>query len=61
MAPVNVGETNLVHAPEVYAALAWFVCGLGFSYAVIMLWLGRKRYVRQSLGDLTKSLHSTPR
>jgi uncharacterized membrane protein YcfT len=49
MAPVNAGETNLAHAPEVHAALAWFICGFGLSYAVIMLWLGRKRYLRQSL------------
>jgi len=49
MAPVNSGETNLAHAPEVRAALAWFVCGFGLNYAVVMLWLGRKRYVSQSL------------
>src|SRR5262249_37332538 len=27
MAPVKPGETNLVHTPEVHAALSWFVCG----------------------------------
>jgi len=47
MAPVSRGETNLVHAPEVHAALSWFVCGFGLSYAAIMLWLGRKRFTRQ--------------
>jgi hypothetical protein len=46
MAPVKPGETNLVHTPEVHAALSWFVCGFGLSYAVVMLWLGRTRYAR---------------
>jgi uncharacterized membrane protein YcfT len=47
MAPVSRGETNLVHVPEVHAALSWFVCGFGLSYAAVMLWLGRKRFTRQ--------------
>ena len=48
MAPVNPGETNLAHVREVHTALAQVICGFGLSYAVIMLWLGRKWYVRQS-------------
>jgi hypothetical protein len=49
MAPVKPGETNLVHTPEVHAALSWFVCGFALSYAALMLWLGWKRYARESL------------
>jgi len=43
MAAVKPGETNLVHIPEVHAALSWFVGGFALSYAVVMLWVGRKR------------------
>ena len=49
MAPVNPGETNLVHTPELHAALSWFVCGFGASYAMVMLWLSRKKFARHAL------------
>lgn len=49
MAPVEPGEMNLAHTPEVHAGLARFIFGFGLSYAAIMLWLGRKRIARQSL------------
>jgi hypothetical protein len=48
MAPANPGEPNLVHTPEVHAALSWFVCGFGLSYAVVMLWLSRKKHAKQA-------------
>ena len=48
MAPVKPGETNLVHTPDVHAALSWFVCGFGLSYAVVMLWLSRKKCAKQA-------------
>jgi hypothetical protein len=44
MAAVKPGETNLVHTPEVHAALSWFVGGFALSYAALMLWAGRKRF-----------------
>jgi hypothetical protein len=44
MASTTPGETNLVHTPEVHAALSWFVGGFGLSYAALMLWAGRKRF-----------------
>jgi hypothetical protein len=44
MAPVKPGEPNLVHTPEVHAALSWFVGGFALSYAAVMLWTGRKRF-----------------
>jgi len=48
MAPVNPGDVNLVHTPEVHAALSWFVCGFGVSYAVVMLWLSRKKFAKHA-------------
>jgi hypothetical protein len=49
MAPVKPGETNLVHTPEVHAALSWFVGGFGLSYAAVMLWVGRRRLATMGL------------
>jgi len=55
MAPVAPGETNLVHTPEVHAALSWFVCGFGLSYAALMLWLGRKRFAHSATEGMMHS------
>jgi hypothetical protein len=46
MAPASPGAPNLVHVPEVHAALSWFVCGFGLTYAAVMLWLGRRRFAK---------------
>jgi hypothetical protein len=49
MAPDNAGKTDLAHDPKVHAVLASIVCVVGLSYAVIMLWLGRKRFASHVL------------
>jgi hypothetical protein len=47
MAPVSLNEPNLVHTPDIHSALSWFVGGFGLSYAGIMLWLGRQKFLRR--------------
>jgi len=51
MAPASPGTTELSHVPEVHSALSWFVAGFGLSYAALMLWLGRRRFVTMELRD----------
>jgi hypothetical protein len=44
MALTGPGEVRLSHVPEVHRVLMGFVAGFGLSYALIMLWLGRRRF-----------------
>jgi hypothetical protein len=45
MAPTGPGAVRLSHQPGVHSALGFFVAGFGLSYAAVMLWLGRRRFV----------------
>jgi hypothetical protein len=47
--PGNPGGVRLSHEPGIHSALGWFVGGFGFSYAALMLWLGRKRFASMGL------------
>jgi len=45
MAPGNPYPNRISHAPEVHAAMLPFIAGVGLSYAAMMLWLGRKKFL----------------
>ena len=49
MSPPSPDVPRLSHDPEIHSALSWFVAGFGLSYAAIMLWLGRRRFVTMEL------------
>ena len=49
MSPASPGAPRFSHDPEVHSALSWFVAGVALSYAALMLWLGRQRFVRLGL------------
>ena len=46
MLPGSPDGVRLSHAPGIHSALGWFVGGFGFSYAALMLWLGRKKFAK---------------
>jgi len=61
MLPGNPGGVRLSHEPGIHSALGWFVGGLGFSYAALMLWLGRKKFASMELpkkSDTAESFQS---
>jgi hypothetical protein len=45
MAPGNPYATRISHEPDVHAALLPFIGACGLSYAALMLWLSRKKFV----------------
>jgi hypothetical protein len=46
VAPANLGVARFSHQPRVHFALSFLVAGFGLSYAAIMLWLGRRRFLK---------------
>jgi len=55
MAPYGPGATRLSHQPEIHSALSWFVGGFGLSYALFMLWLGRRKFIGITVPNDTQS------
>ena len=45
MAPGNPYASRISHEPDVHAALLPFVAAFGMTYAALMLWLSRKKFV----------------
>jgi len=56
MGAASLGVTRLSHKPKFHFALSWFVAGVGLIYAVIMLWLCRRKFASMKFSNLNKAV-----